>query len=176
MARDSTPQSIQNRSVNEPPSPITIRAATPADVDAIVRVINAAFKVERFFIDRDRTDADTVCERMQKGNFLLAEDPTRALAGCVYVEVRGDRGYFGLLAVDPTRQKSGLGKLLVAELEDHFRRAGCHWSEMRIVNLRSELPAFYHRLGYVETGTLPFTAPVAPKLHCHFIVMSKKLD
>jgi len=41
--------------------------------------------------------------------------------------------------------------------------------------LRAELPAFYRRLGYVETRTEPFKADAEPKMPCHFIVMSKPL-
>jgi ribosomal protein S18 acetylase RimI-like enzyme len=111
---------------------------------------------------------------MEKGNFLLVEDgPT--LAGCVYVELRGDRGYLGLLSVDPAHQRSGLGRQLVAAAEHFFRAAGCRFSDLRIVNVRAELTAFYRGLGYVETGTSPFVADAPAKLPAHFITMSKPL-
>jgi hypothetical protein len=47
--------------------------------------------------------------------------------------------------------------------------------DIQIVNVRSELPPFYRKLGYIETGTAPFPAEVVTKLRCHFIVMSKPL-
>jgi len=40
---------------------------------------------------------------------------------------------------------------------------------------RMELADFYHRRGYVETGTAPFTAGIDTKLPCHFVKMSKPL-
>jgi len=43
------------------------------------------------------------------------------------------------------------------------------------VNLRKELPDFYHRKGYIETGTAPFPPDLNPKLPCHFVKMSKPL-
>lgn len=150
------------------------RLAEMRDVAAIVEIINAAFRVERFFIGRDRTDADSVRTLMATGQFILAEDSER-LAGCVYVELRKERGYFGLLSVDPARQKSGLGTGLIAAAENYFREAGCRFSDMRIVNIRAELPPFYRRLGYVEISTSPFIAEAKPKLPCHFINMSKPL-
>jgi len=51
----------------------------------------------------------------------------------------------------------------------------CEAMDLRIVNVRRELPAFYRYLGYIETGTAPFTHGVATKLPCHFIEMSKSL-
>jgi hypothetical protein len=59
--------------------------------------------------------------------------------------------------------------------EDCCARAGCRFMDLRIVNVRKELPGFYHRLGYVETGTEPFTAGLNPKVPCHFVNMSKPL-
>jgi len=47
--------------------------------------------------------------------------------------------------------------------------------DLRIVSVRRELPEFYHRRGYVETGTSPFTPGLEPKLPCHFVNMSKPL-
>jgi hypothetical protein len=47
--------------------------------------------------------------------------------------------------------------------------------DMRIVNLRQELPAYYAKLGYSETGTTPFPPDVETKLPCHFIEMTKAL-
>ena len=47
--------------------------------------------------------------------------------------------------------------------------------ELLIVNLRPELPRFYQRLGYRETGTEPFPDKAGMKLPCHFIRMAKPL-
>ena len=136
-------------------------------------VINAAFVVERFFVDGDRTHAGEVRAYMEKGSFLVLEE-AGALAGCVYLERRGDRGYFGLLAVDPAHKGKGLGRRLVAAAEDELRRAGCRAVDIQVVNLRAELPPFYRRLGYEETGTAPFEDPRL-KRSCHFIRMAKEL-
>jgi len=47
--------------------------------------------------------------------------------------------------------------------------------DLRIVNLREELPAYYRKLGYVETGTEPFPDGEPTKLPCYLICMSKEL-
>jgi ribosomal protein S18 acetylase RimI-like enzyme len=155
--------------------PIRFRFAEPKDVDGILTVINAAFRqAEAFLIDRDRVTRDAVQEFLQTGKFLLAEDGAKLL-GCVYVEQRGDRAYLGLLSVDPDRQNAGLGSTLMKAAEEYCAKAGAHFMDLQIINLRDELPRFYCRLGYVETGTAPLTPNIEPKQPCHFIKMSKPL-
>jgi GNAT superfamily N-acetyltransferase len=153
---------------------IPIRRATLADTQTITALVNLAFRVERFFVEGDRIDVERVRGLMEKGAFLLAEDAD-GLAGCVYVELRGERGYFGLLAVEPSRQRCGLGGRLAQEAEDYARASGCLVMDIMTVNVRTELPPIYRKMGYVETGTAPFPAEVVTKLPCHFIIMSKAL-
>jgi ribosomal protein S18 acetylase RimI-like enzyme len=150
------------------------RTAQLEDAENIARLVNAAFRPERFFIDADRTNPDKVRELLQKGKFLLVGEADR-LTACVYVELRDERGYFGLLAVDPALQRSGLGSRMVAAAEAYCRDAGCRFMDLTIVNLRAELPPFYNRLGYVESGTLPFPSDAHPKQPCHLVKMSKAL-
>jgi predicted N-acetyltransferase YhbS len=160
-----------------------IRLAELSDAEAITRLINGAFrKAEGFLIDRDRIDLVSVRQFLQSGKFLLAEEDgagsaeSRALLGCVYVEQRGDRSYLGLLSVDPDRQKARLGSTLMSAAEEYCANAGSRFMDLQIINLREELPRFYHRLGYVETGTAPLTPNIKPKQPCHFVKMAKPLD
>jgi GNAT superfamily N-acetyltransferase len=150
------------------------RTAQLEDAENIARLVNAAFRPERFFIDADRTNPEKVRALMRKGKFLLTEEAS-ILTGCVYVELRDERGYFGLLAVDPTLQRSGIGSRLVAAAEEYCRAAGCHFMDLTIVNLRIDLPPFYRRLGYVESGTLPFPSEQDANQPCHLVRMSKPL-
>jgi GNAT superfamily N-acetyltransferase len=151
-----------------------IRLAQSADVDALSALINIAFRVELPFIEGDRINPDGVRAYMKKGKFLLAEDSS-GLVGCVYVEVRGDRGYLGLLGVEPQSQGTGLGRKLMDAAEEFFRTANCVAIDLRIVSARAPLPAFYRRFGYVETGTAPLPPDAPVKVPCHFILMSKML-
>lgn len=154
--------------------PPAIRQSGPADAEAIAEVVNAAFQVERFFVDGDRTSPEQVREMLGQGTFLLAKRDRRLLA-CVYVELRGDHGYFGMLSVDPARQGEGLGRLLVEAAEEHVRLAGCTAMDIQVVDLRTELPPFYRRLGYVEVGTRPVAPDPLLKRPCRFILMRKEL-
>ena len=154
---------------------LQIRIATSADAPEITAVINAAFRIaEGFFIDGNRIKQAEVEQSLGKGVFLLAEANGK-LNGCVYVELRGERSYLGLLSVDPTCQQSGLGSLLMAEAEKYCRERGSHCMDILIVSLREDLPSFYQKRGYVESGTSPFPPDVPTKIPCHFINMSKSL-
>jgi predicted N-acetyltransferase YhbS len=148
--------------------------AQPSDAESIARLVNDAFRPERFFTEGDRTNPDKVRALFDRGKFLLLRDGD-ALAGCVYVEVNGERGYLGLLSVDLARQRSGIGSRLVSAAEDECRSAGCRFMDLTIVNLRPELPPYYRRLGYTETGVLPFPPDQRPKLPVHLVQMSKPL-
>lgn len=151
-----------------------IREADLSEAVTLAGLINRAFEVERFFLHGDRTNPEEVCELFAKGHFLVAED-SGGLAGCVYIEKRGARGYLGLLSIEPRWQRQGLGLRLTAATEDFARSLGCDVMDLRIVSVREELPAFYRRAGYVEARTEPFPAEANPQIACHFIVMSKLL-
>lgn len=152
-----------------------IRMAGAEDVEPLARLISAAFVVEQPFIEGERIDPAGVREYMQKGKFLVAEDAA-GLAGCVYVELRGKRGYLGLLGVAPARQGVGLGRKLMDAAENYFRAAGCRAIDLRTISPRTPLPAFYAHMGYALTGTAPFATDVPVKVPCHYILMSKQLS
>ncbi|MGD0300188.1 MAG: GNAT family N-acetyltransferase [Bryobacteraceae bacterium] len=151
-----------------------LRIAEAGDDEAVTRLINAAFRVEEFFLAGDRIQIGEVRDRLSKGRFILAEQDS-VIIGCVYVEPSGERAYLGLLSVEPALQRSGIGKLLTDAAEEHCRCLGCRFMDLRVVNLRTELPPFYRKLGYVQTGAMPFPHEVRIIIPCHLLIMSKPL-
>lgn len=152
-----------------------IRLAKNIDAENLVVLINAAFWLgEGHIIVGDRIDLETVQSLLAKGEFLVAEDES-ALAGCVYLEGRGEGCYLGLLSVDPKRQKSGIGSTLMREAEERSARAGFRFMDLRTIHLREDNRAFYKHRGYAETGTEPFPSDVTTKMPCHFVKLSKQL-
>jgi GNAT superfamily N-acetyltransferase len=157
---------------------VRIRAAALYDAEAIARVINAAFVVELVAFDGDRVDVEGVRLLMNGGTFLAAEsgNESHGFTGCVYVELRGQRCYLGLLSVTPALQGTGLGRRLVFAAEDHARTAGCLAMDLRMISPRAKaLLPFYERLGYTQTGTAPFPSDVPSKVPCHYVLMTKSL-
>jgi GNAT superfamily N-acetyltransferase len=154
--------------------PSRIRPAAEHEADAIARLVNLAYEAERFFVLGDRTSAAEVRTYIRKGVLLVAAEDGELLVGCVSVESNGERGSFGMLAVHPSRQRAGVGGLLIETAERHIRDAGARSAEIQVVNLRTDLLPRYRRLGYVEVGTAPYVhrQTIQP---CHFVVMRKEL-
>lgn len=152
-----------------------IRDAIASDAEKLAALINAAFVVEQIAIEGERVDCLGVEKYMHSGKFFVLEG-RQGLLGCVYVEQRGDRGYLGLLSVDPAQQKRGLGGLLAREAEKYCRAAGCFAVDLRVISARAELANFYGKLGYVVTGTSPMPDSAPLKVPCHYIHMSKFLE
>jgi GNAT superfamily N-acetyltransferase len=151
-----------------------VRQARRADAQSIVRLVNQAFAVEHFFKEGERTDLDDINAHLDRGIFLLLSHGTE-LAGCVYVQIGGARGYIGLLSIDPGRQRSGLGSLLMQHAEDYCARAGCVAVDLRIIHLRRELLGYYGKRGYVERATESAEVVTGAKLPVHFVLLSKDL-
>ena len=155
------------------------RPATLADVDALVRVINLAYLVEADMFHGTRTTGADVHDRLARPNavFLVVPDDAAAgaLLGSIYVETCADRGYFGMLAVDPACQGRGLGRALVRAAEDHCRAAGSVAMDLDVVDLRRELTSFYGSLGYVVVGESPFAHPEQAERPVRLIRMTKPL-
>src|SRR5690606_25276554 len=126
-----------------------------------------------FFVGGARVTAADVVPLVDAGECLVLADAS-GVVGCIHVSTTGGQGYFGMLAVAPGRQGQGLGRRLIAEAEARARTAGCTTMRIMVVNLRTDLLAFYERLGYTPTATEPYThrRVLQP---CHFVVMEKSL-
>jgi len=159
-----------------PYQPVEIRVATRADIPQIVDLVNVAFRLaEGFFVEGDRTSPAQIEAMSETGTFLLG-DVSGELAAFVYLELRGERAYFGLLSVDPSHQRQGVGRAMVDEVERRAKDAGCGVMDILTVNVRPELIPLYGKMGYAESGTAPFPATVRTKMPCHFVRMSKDLE
>ena len=156
---------------------MNVRTATEADLDSILSLINTAFQVERFFKNQDRLTAEDLQAHFKTGTFLLSEGTTGQITGCIYVKRDGDRAYFGLLSVDPSHQKAGIGRRLVSAAEEFARETGARYMDLRIIHLRTELLEIYGKMGYQVTGTEPYPAERNHMLSqpVHFITMTKEL-
>ncbi len=152
----------------------SVRRAGPEDADGLAALINQAYEVERFFVEGARTSAAEVRALQREGQFFVLDGATGALAAAVFVTTDGDRGGLGMLSVAPEQQRHGLGKRLVAIAEAWCAAMGCARMSLQVVNLRSELEAWYKSLGYRVVGTAPYEHRDA-KRPCHFVRMEKPL-
>lgn len=74
------------------------------------------------------------------------------LAGCAFLAERPAHFYLGKLAVEPELQGRGVGRALVAAVEEHARSAGKPAIELETRIELVENHAAFERLGFVEIG------------------------
>jgi ribosomal protein S18 acetylase RimI-like enzyme len=155
---------------------MNIRQATEVDSRSLEKLINAAYKIEEFFVSGNRIHPEEITQYMKNGFFLVGEEAGTVL-GSVYVEIKRERAYLGLLSVLPSFQGSGIGRKMVQAAEDFAKSHRCTSIDLSVVNLRIELPPFYRKLGYRETGEIaPFPDRVlVTDGPCYFVMMAKKL-
>lgn len=153
------------------------RLAKPEDTSAIIEVVNAAFAVEDFF-EGTRTDPERIEKLQSEGQFLVGEDEHGRIVAAIYAQERGERGYLGMLAVDPTQQGRGMGRPMMEAGEAFLRQLGCKYADITVLNLRPELMPIYAKWGYVEVGTEPFLSSwreMKPGFQCYCINLAKPL-
>ena len=147
---------------------LAFRAATEADIEAIVALVTSAYRgessragwtTEADLLDGARIDPEVLrADIARDGSRVVLAERDGALLACAHVAVDGDAGYFGMFSVVPGLQGGGIGKQVLAECErivrDDWRLPAMR---MTVIDVRDELIAFYQRRGYRRTGiTKPF--------------------
>ncbi len=123
---------------------IHIRPFQPADELGVVALWQACG------LRRPQNDPRKDIARKLKVNpewFLVAEAGGQVV-GTVMAGYEGHRGWINYLAVEPARQRGGLGRALMAEAEQRLRAAGCPKINLLVRTDNTGVIAFYRRLGF----------------------------
>ncbi|MGC2047317.1 MAG: GNAT family N-acetyltransferase [Gallionella sp.] len=152
-------------------SQLSFRRAAPADVDAIVALVNSAYRgassragwtTEADLLDGQRTDAEEIARLIGADDLLILLCLSgEEIIGSVHLErIDAATAYMGMLVIRPVLQGQGLGKQFIREAEDAARAEwGTARLQIQVITLRHELIAYYERLGYRRTGEIrPFPA------------------
>lgn len=156
-------------------TPYVIVPATRADLDEVAALVNGAYRgaaardgwtSEADLIAGQRTDAATLAEELAAPDpstiLVLRDAPGTPIRASVMLQTFRDDAerllcHLAMLTVRPGEQGRGLGRALIAAVEDRARAAGCDAVEMTVIEVREELIAYYERRGYRRTGkTKPF--------------------
>jgi predicted N-acetyltransferase YhbS len=172
----------------------SVSAATTADLPAIAALVNSAYRGESsragwtsegHLLTGERTSAAQLRQELTRPHRqILCLREAEEIVGCVYLELRcgekNDYCYLGMLTVKPTLQNQSLGRKLMAAAEGYARGQGMRHMILGVIQLRSELIAWYERRGYRPNGeTKPFPPSTQyPRLtaaELHFVFMEKAL-
>lgn len=143
---------------------LNIRHGVPSDIPHIVGLLNGAYRgdssrsgwtTEADLIGGDvRTDEGDVGMVMAKPGsiFLVLSDPLNGIVGCVNLRLEEESVYLGMFAVSPVLQGKGLGRKLIDAAEGWTAEQGRKRLKMWVISVRTELIAWYSRLGFRDTG------------------------
>lgn len=173
---------------------LQIRTATAQDIPALVHLLNQAYRkqhpqawtTEAHLITGQRMGAAQLTKQLKQNDFTLYvanfEQQTEIIA-CIGVTYSQQNDVsiaeIGSFAVVPNLQGGGVGKQLLAyaEQDSQHRYKNLTAYHLYVLNLRSELLAFYQRRGYAmsgETADFPMDAGVGtPVCELHLIQLTK---
>jgi ribosomal protein S18 acetylase RimI-like enzyme len=143
-----------------------VTIATDADIDAIVALVNSAYRgessragwtTEADYLGGQRTDAETLREELAEVAdavmLVMRDEPDGPLLACVRLEPEAPGvWHLGMFTVDPRLQNRQLGRTLLLEAERFIAERGAHTMRMHVIGLRAPLLAWYERRGYTRTG------------------------
>ncbi len=129
-----------------------IRAATAADAPAIRQIVEQAY---RHYIPRIGKPPgpmlDDYAARVSEGVVWVIEDSI-GLAGVIVLLPRPDYLLLDNIAVAPARQRSGLGRRLIAFAEAEAARRGYREIRLYTHQTMTENQRLYAAIGFEETG------------------------
>ncbi|MCR8722973.1 GNAT family N-acetyltransferase [Frigidibacter sp. ROC022] len=141
-----------------------IRPARAEDVPALLALWNPVIRDTIVTFSSEEKTADSlsamIAARHAAGRaFFVAEVDGVAQGLATYDQFRGGNGYahameHTVILADAARGR-GLGRALVAAVEDHARAAGHHAMMAGVSAENAAGVAFHGRLGYREVGRLP---------------------
>jgi len=84
---------------------------------------------------------------VEPGSFLIGVIE-ESIVATIMVGYDGHRGWVNYLAVEPSRQKSGLGRAMMAKAEKLLAARGCPKLNLQVRSGNAQAMEFYKRLGY----------------------------
>lgn len=181
-------------------SPITIRRATIDDAPAMHAIIHAAYRTEHenawtseaHLVEGERISLAELrailIDHADSEPFLVAEqgdaegaaNGSTHIVGCIQIQTHGcadDEAMFGLFSVSPALQGHGVGgKLVRAALTLMKQDLGKRQAKLWVLNARTELIAWYEKLGFRHTEEkVTFAKPELAKQDIHFVVYAMAL-
>jgi ribosomal protein S18 acetylase RimI-like enzyme len=140
--------------VNAPAAVNTLAIAEIADsdVEAVITLW------QRCGLTRPWNDpaSDIALARRNANSTILVGRADGAIVATAMVGHDGHRGWVYYVAVDPDRQKKGLGRAIMNAAEQWLREAGLPKLQLLVRRENAKAGAFYRGIGYEEADTIVF--------------------
>lgn len=148
---------------------LTIREAQPDDLTTLVEIINQSYRgggqrswaSEQGLVQGQRIDFDQLKQLFYKSNVTLlvgeiftASQHSPVTVACLALSSNKDRVEIGTYCVAPAYQNLGLGRQVLSLAEAYALQKYPNQKifEMYVLDVRTELIAFYLRAGYIKSG------------------------
>ena len=87
--------------------------------------------------------------------FLVGEQDGAVIASCM-VGYEGHRGWINYLAVDPSCQRQGFARQMMAAAEGRLRALGCPKIQLLVRVSNASAAEFYRKIGFLADEVLSF--------------------
>lgn len=170
---------------------MTFEKATEKDIPQLLELIETCYRGdiaregwthESDLVGGNRTTEDFLIEEITAagGSYLKHTDEQGKIVCCVYTKIipQDKKVFVGCLCVHPTLQSQGLGRKLMTAAEDIARKALCSTMCMKVLTVRTDVIAWYEKLGYKYVGEIsPFPEGCGtPKLTLELGSWEKRLE
>lgn len=141
-----------------------IRPAEPGDAKALAALLNHWIETTAVtFNPTPKTEDDIlgmIASKAASGHaFLVAVQDGTLVGQASYGQFRGGDGYRTCMehsiSLSPHANGRGIGRALMAAIEDHARARGAHQMIAAVSGENPEGQAFHTRLGYRHIATIP---------------------
>jgi len=170
---------------------LIFRLAQFADIPQLVDLINKSYReqqgrswtTELEFVKGQRITEFQLKEQLQCANstLLVAETEFSKIVACVGLTFENIQVEIGTFCTDPQVQNMRVGRSVLEYAEQYALKEDPHLTNavMHVLNVRSELIAYYERRGYVKTDNeQPYPVEVnvgVPRVPIKLIEMKKDL-
>ena len=140
-----------------------IRPATPGDIPALLALWNPIIRDTTVTFSSEEKTVETlgamIAERRAAGREFFVADTGGLTGFATYSQFRGGNGYVHAMEhtiiLAPGAWGKGIGRALMARVEDHARQGGAHLLVAGVSGENTAAIAFHDRIGFATAGRIP---------------------
>lgn len=170
---------------------LNFRSAQFPDIPQLVILINKSYREQQdrsWTTELDWVEGQRITEfqleaqlQLRNSTLLIAETSVSKLIACIGLTFENNQVEIGTFCTDPQVQNMRVGRSVLEYAEQYALKEDPHLTSalMYVLDVRSELIAYYERRGYMKTGnkqSYPVEANVGvPRVPIKLVEMKKDL-